>query len=332
MFDLLVYIGRFQPFHLGHELVLKTALEQSKAVLVLVGSAHGPSTTKNPFTYSQVNKMIRMADVDQSRVEICGLCDYTYNDTQWLSMATKVIEAYSHNREKVGIIGCDKDDSTYYLHMFPQYESLLLEHFSRLDATNVRRMMFEGKTQKHEMIDTVLSRPVADFVFDFMDSTHFKDVLVPEYKYETSYDPSKFDVNVVCVDAVVECLGHVLLVKRKNLPGKGMYALPGGHLEINETFSTALIRELKEETKLKIPGPVLEGSIVSNEIFDKPNRSARARVITRAYHIHLKREKVLPEVRGADDAERAFWMPIADLDRTQFFEDHYYIIQKLLGL
>ena len=37
MFDFLVFIGRFQPFHIGHARVLQQALAQSAQVIVLIG-------------------------------------------------------------------------------------------------------------------------------------------------------------------------------------------------------------------------------------------------------------------------------------------------------
>ena len=39
----------------------------------------------------------------------------------------------------------------------------------------------------------------------------------------------------------------------------------------------------------------------------------------------------LPKVKGADDAEKAFWVPLEDLNEEDFFEDHYHLIQVLKG-
>jgi bifunctional NMN adenylyltransferase/nudix hydrolase len=40
----------------------------------------------------------------------------------------------------------------------------------------------------------------------------------------------------------------------------------------------------------------------------------------------------LPKVKGADDAEKAKWVPISELREEDFFDDHYFIIQYFLGL
>ena len=50
-FDYLVFIGRFQPFHLGHWQVVNTALSQAQQVIVLVGSSFQPRSTRNPWTF-----------------------------------------------------------------------------------------------------------------------------------------------------------------------------------------------------------------------------------------------------------------------------------------
>ncbi|BBI69435.1 hypothetical protein PKHYL_36260 [Psychrobacter sp. KH172YL61] len=40
----------------------------------------------------------------------------------------------------------------------------------------------------------------------------------------------------------------------------------------------------------------------------------------------------MPKVKGGDDATKAFWLPLAELDAKMMFEDHYAIITKMVGL
>jgi bifunctional NMN adenylyltransferase/nudix hydrolase len=135
----------------------------------------------------------------------------------------------------------------------------------------------------------------------------------------------------VTVDAVVIQSGHILLVKRRARPGKGLAALAGGFIRQYERLQDACIRELREETKLKIPDPVLRGCIKRQHTFDDPHRSSRGRTITHAFLIELPAAENLPKVKGGDDAEKAFWLPLADMNPEKMFEDHYFIVRHLLG-
>ncbi|MGI9055863.1 MAG: NUDIX domain-containing protein [Pyrinomonadaceae bacterium] len=96
------------------------------------------------------------------------------------------------------------------------------------------------------------------------------------------------------------------------------------------------MRELKEETNIKVPAQVLRGSIKDQKAFDYPERSQRGRTVTFAYYIELEPslKDGLPRVKGGDDAAKAFWLPLSALGEMEdeFFEDHISIIRWFLGL
>jgi ADP-ribose pyrophosphatase YjhB (NUDIX family) len=150
-------------------------------------------------------------------------------------------------------------------------------------------------------------------------------------RYKTPYKALPYPPVFVTVDAVVVQSGHVLLVERRARPGKGLMALPGGFIGADEKIEDAVIRELREETRLKVPDPVLRGSLIESRVFDDPHRSARGRTITHAFYFRLKDAIDLPNVKGGDDAKSAQWYPIGELQRELFFEDHYSIITKMIG-
>ena len=60
-----------------------------------------------------------------------------------------------------------------------------------------------------------------------------------------------------------------------------------------------------------------------------PERGGRT--ITHAFFIQLPPDTALPKVKGDDDAAAAFWVPLAELDPERMFEDHYFIVQRMVG-
>ena len=153
-------------------------------------------------------------------------------------------------------------------------------------------------------------------------------------KYKKQAAAYPYPIIFVTADAVVMQAGHVLMVQRGADPGNGLWALPGGFVDAtgDRTMEDAALRELREETGIKVPEKVLRGSIRGNHVFAAPDRSQRGRTITHAIHIALEDgEWNLPKVKGSDDAARAKWIPISRLNSEEIFEDHYDIIQYFLG-
>jgi bifunctional NMN adenylyltransferase/nudix hydrolase len=150
--------------------------------------------------------------------------------------------------------------------------------------------------------------------------------------YKKQYSSLPYAPVFVTTDAVVICSGHILMIRRKSEPGKGLWALPGGFLnaQTDRSIQDAMIRELREETGIKVPSPVLIGNINKVRVFDAIDRSTRGRTITHVFKIDLP-DGVLPKVRGIDDADKARFMPLSELDSAVCFEDHFEIISSLIA-
>ena len=343
MYDYLVFIGRFQPFHNGHKAVIDQALKQSEKVIVLVGSAKVARSQRNPFTWRERSDMIRGAfsKEERRRIIVTPILDKKYNENAWVTNVQECVDSWkwqSKGRDtKIGLIGLEKDHSSYYLKMFPQWGSVNVEQDIILSATDIRDLYFNG-TNVWSVSDTCRNKlpdSTRAFLHTFSNTEHYGR-LVKEFKvlskYKESWKRSPYPPIFVTTDAVVIQSGHILLVQRGASPGKGLFALPGGFINSNEKVVDSMIRELREETKLKIPEPVLRGSITKNEVFDDPYRSDRGRTITHAYLIELRGDvRGLPKVAGGDDAAHAMWVPLSSLDPELLFEDHFDIVEELIG-
>jgi bifunctional NMN adenylyltransferase/nudix hydrolase len=151
--------------------------------------------------------------------------------------------------------------------------------------------------------------------------------------YRASWAGAPYPPVFVTVDALLRCQGRVLLIRRGHAPGKGLWALPGGFVEPNDTLWQSCLRELQEETHCTLPEARLRAALRGQRIFDHPQRSLRGRVITQAYFFDLGQEP-LPEVRGGDDAAHAEWLPQQQLGamQDQFHDDHWHILDQFLDL
>lgn len=345
-FDYLIFIGRFEPFHHGHAAVLERALKLADRVIILIGSANTPRSTRNPWNVSEREVMIRAAfEADTSRIIVKPLRDHLYNDALWVSDVQRIVSdvisvAKDTKKEelKIGMIGHHKDQSSYYLNMFPQWQQVSAHNVEGVSATDLRDYLFANEQNdlgKDLLIKAAVPDPVFSMLRGFREGPHFTQ-LVREHQYIRQYrkrwEAAPYAPTFVTVDAVVIHSGHVLLIRRRSEPGKGLWAFPGGFVDKGETLQHAVIRELREETLITMPVPTLLGSLKSKEVFDHPDRSMRGRTITHAFHFDFPSGE-LPPVKGSDDAEHAQWVPLSDAIemQAQFFEDHFHIFEHFIS-
>jgi bifunctional NMN adenylyltransferase/nudix hydrolase len=329
-----IYIGRFQPFHLGHLHTIRLALDRAEEVILILGSHRVAPDIRNPWSSQERIDMLKscLSPEDLSRIHFLPVRDWLYSDNLWLSAVQQQVFAITKRSPSVAVIGHRKDASSYYLDLFPQWDYIETGNYQNLNSTEIRRAYF-GDAQ-FDVTDAV-PECIAQVLETFRHSARYQE-LCEEYRfiesYQKAWSQAPYPPIFVTTDAVVVQSGHVLVVRRKARPGMGLIALPGGFLDQNETLVEGMLRELKEETRLKVPLPVLRGSIVESHVFDSPGRSLRGRTITHAYFIQLKAGE-LPPVKGSDDAEKAWWMSLADLyaHEDQIYEDHFQIIQHFVS-
>jgi bifunctional NMN adenylyltransferase/nudix hydrolase len=343
-FDALVFICRAQPFHNGHKAVIDEALKQAKEVIVVVGSSFAARSTRNPFTFEERKAMIT-AVYPSERVKVVPVSDYPYDDNKWVAAVQNVVHgaiSWSADPVRIGLIGHEKDGTSYYLRIFPTWGSVSVPNVDGINATDIRKnLLDEGLgdiVERNHLIYKSMPHQaygaMSGIISNLIDTGPWV-VIHKEYemvkKYKDAWKAAPFPPTFMTVDSVVVQSGHILLVERGDMPGKGLWALPGGFLNQNETMLDGAIRELKEETKIKVPVPVLKGSIRESKTFDAPNRSSRGRTITQAFLIDLGVGE-LPKVKGSDDAANAFWVPFNEIRQEKMFEDHAAIIDYFIPI
>ncbi len=117
------------------------------------------------------------------------------------------------------------------------------------------------------------------------------------------------------VDAIIPYKGGIVLIKRKNDPYKGFYALPGGIVEYGERVEEAVVREVLEETGLRCEIKRLIG------VYSDPNRDPRGHFVSVCFLM----EAVGGELKASSDAEDVKVFNLKNLPKLAF--DHEKMIK-----
>ena len=121
------------------------------------------------------------------------------------------------------------------------------------------------------------------------------------------------------VDGVLIEDGEILLIKRRNPPFQGKWALPGGFVEYGEMTEAAVVREVQEETGLKTEITGLLG------VYSDPERDPRGHTVSVVYFL----KRAGGKLKGGDDAKEA---SLFDLDKIPDLAfDHEDIIEDALS-
>lgn len=151
------------------------------------------------------------------------------------------------------------------------------------------------------------------------------------FSYRRSWQAAPYPPVLVTADVLIQCKNKVLLIQRGGLPGKGLWALPGGFVDKDETLFDAALRELREETGLSLGYEHAKSCMVRKKTFDDPNRSSRGRTVTHAVHFDLT-GRPLDTLEAGDDAAALQWVDIqvALKMRSVMFEDHFLMLEYFL--
>ena len=126
-------------------------------------------------------------------------------------------------------------------------------------------------------------------------------------------------VTADCIVITKEAEPKVLLIERGEEPFKGCWAFPGGFMNMDETTEQCAIRELEEETNLKVSEVHQIGA------YSKVDRDPRGRTVTVVYLAIIDTPMT---IKGQDDAAKAQWFPLTALPELAF--DHDEIVRDAI--
>jgi len=263
-YNFAVFIGRFQPYHNGHQCVIQEALKRAEHLIVLCGSAHIPVSYRNPWTFKERKTMVlaSFSEQDAERITVLPIIDSPYNDSFWLQSVQTIVggvvhslNTMPHSQPEIALIGHNKDHTSFYLKKFPQWDAIKVENLQGIDATGIRQQYFSSQEnfQDSSFLQAITPKGTQTFFakqYAQQDFDYIFDENAFVLQYAKAWATAPYPPVFVTVDAIVIQSGHVLLVERRARPGKGLMALPGGFIDPAEKLIDGCIRELREETGL----------------------------------------------------------------------------------
>lgn len=324
--NILVYCGRFQPFHNGHLEVVRKAAEYADHIVILVGSANKTPNEDNPFTSDERCSMISESVVCENigcTISIKSLNDHDTAEDWVKEVKEKAVPRGQHHRKDFytyGIIGHHKDSSSWYLDLFPDWKKVEAPNYSGINAKDIRKVIYED--MPIEFIKGVVPKNIYNDLVYYKETGRL-DWAKGEYQFHKNYNLKNWDVCAITADCVVTMGPFVLLIERKDHPGKGLLALPGGFVGKDEDILDAALRELEEETGLIN----VKQYVKKARWFHSPKRSKRGRIITRAHLIQIPFDDKV-DLKSGDDASKAKWVSCFQIKENKMFEDHYKILES----
>lgn len=353
-----VIIGKFQPLLKGQvEHLFKPAILNSDLVVVLLGSSGTARTCYNPFTNEDRIEMIKEAIADKSPIPFLyePIRDFLYSETpvDWItqcqSKIKNAVDKYcdevlkSKNQTiEVTLYGAENfEQEKEYLGWYPNWKVSIAKINEVNQSQDILEAVWDGSPKlasfgdllvpsTYEYLIKIAERIWAKSIHpseDRFEKFRLEHLYLKDYKARTQ--TGKYPTIFQTVDNVVYYKGYILLVKRKSQPGAGTWALAGGFLNADESCRDGAVRELQEETGLKVKPEWF----VSRETFDHPKRSLRGRTITNAFLWKIPDHRQVPQITAGSDAAKAKWFPLAEVLENmpeQIFEDHLDVILTLI--
>jgi nicotinamide-nucleotide adenylyltransferase len=163
-----LFVGRFQPFHLGHIGAIKDILKEVDELVIVIGSAQYSHTVNNPFTAGERLTMVRRAleeaGIDYSRVWVVPVPD-VHLHMMWVS----AVEGYTPSFD----VAYSNEPLTRRLFIEAKYNVKAIRFYERklYSSTEVRTKMLKG-----ESWETLVPESVATFIKEIDGVTRLRDL------------------------------------------------------------------------------------------------------------------------------------------------------------
>ena len=320
--------ARCQPPTRAHFAAIEQARGLARRVVVLVLNADDAASPANPFANATRRALLEVG-LAGAPVTIVMLRDRRYEAARWAAAAATAVRNAAGDGALVVI--ADQDAASTTLPVPADWQRAAGEVALAAAESAARDALLSAMGPDWTRLAAIVPPAVCHALQAIAAGPAFARIAAEAaflVHYRQAWHAAPYAPMFVTVDNVATWRDQVLLIKRGQQPGLGQWALPGGFIDLDETLANSCLRELREETGIALD----VAAIRAHRVFDDPLRSQRGRTITHAYRFILDDLPAPPLAVGADDAVAAAWVALADLRPERLFDDHYFILQTLLGL
>ena len=166
-----LYVGRFQPFHLGHLKVIQEILKVHPFVVIGIGSAQGKNTKENPFSAAERIKMIELAlaeaGIGQASFSFVKIPD-VFNDVRWIEKTLKLAGNFD--------VAYTNNELTKYCFQFKGIKTRGTQYFAPYKAEFIRKRIAKGKPW-----EDYVPKAVHDYIIKIKGNSRIKRLAKKKY-------------------------------------------------------------------------------------------------------------------------------------------------------
>jgi len=323
-----VYIGRFQPFHNGHLNSIKSALQKSHRLILVLGGAYLSPSIRGPWSIEERIQMIKNCLTKQqlNRIDFVYVRDRLYCEQLWIQNVKGELAKLIDTNLPIAIIGHEKDSSSYYLKVFPQWDFLETGNFKGINATDIRKSYFLSKNLKSAYDKTPKS--ISNWLKNYRKKNAFK-IIKEKYIYiQKMLSNDKLNMNNDVFNVFIVCNNYVLLLKSKQTLRKYLFSMP----EIEELNQNDPKNSILSEIIFKNSNNKLNFELLNHRIFDYSGRYPIGVQKSNTFYFKLNHEN-LPVVLPGKNSEHVEWILLDDIHllENQIYSDHFQIMSWFLN-
>ncbi len=227
-----IFIGRFQPFHFGHLKSLEFTLTKCEKCLVIIGGHLLSISGFNPWDTDERIEMLRLAIPNNliKKLEFVQIMDYLYNENYWKMYVLKSVRTLCADDNEIILFGHMKDDSSYYLKMFSEWEFMETGNFFQYNSTDFRKKYFSRK--KHNDLLDMIPANLHEYLKNWKKTSIYKSIQL-DFFSENIIPKTEQKTYILC-----QQYGFLLVEKKINYPYKNLISLP----EKNDFIENFLIK------------------------------------------------------------------------------------------